>query len=249
MAVSTETFYLVGPREGQTVRLNGKVFVDGRWTFRGSSGDVGTLQRILGRFFSALPKGDAEAQNPHLFQPGGVYFDGTDDLSGDGHVPPEREGPSSEAPAVFDVVVGAPDDLPASPDADGSGLERPEDLGTTASGGPGPNDFDFLDDPRAPTEVTPPFSLQEEPAPVPTPIPEVVAEPASPAVRVEQGTLVSLPEAIGLLDPNNDDHWTATNIPALDHLALLTGAKVSRLEVNQAAPGYNRAAARRLKAG
>lgn len=57
----------------------------------------------------------------------------------------------------------------------------------------------------------------------------------------------SLAEAIGLLDPEVDTHWTSNNLPNLEHLGELTGKKVARDEVNAVAEGYTRAKARAAK--
>lgn len=58
---------------------------------------------------------------------------------------------------------------------------------------------------------------------------------------------LSLAEAIGLLDPVVDAHWTSNNLPSLEHLGELTGKKVARDEVNAVAEGYTRAKARAAK--
>lgn len=65
----------------------------------------------------------------------------------------------------------------------------------------------------------------------------------------EQPTQVklSLAEAIGALDPENDEHWTSNNLPSLDFLATLTGKKPSRDDVETLADGYTRAKARSAK--
>lgn len=68
------------------------------------------------------------------------------------------------------------------------------------------------------------------------------AAPAAPAA----GKL-TLGEAIGALDPENDRHWTSNNLPALDVLEELTGKKVARNEVDAVAEGYTRAKARAAK--
>lgn len=59
----------------------------------------------------------------------------------------------------------------------------------------------------------------------------------------------SLAEAIGMLDPEVDSHWTSNNLPGLDDLERLTGKKVTRQEVDAIASGYTRAKARQAKAG
>lgn len=67
--------------------------------------------------------------------------------------------------------------------------------------------------------------------------------------KPEQQTQVklSLAEAIGALDPENDEHWTSNNLPSLDFLATLTGKKPSRDDVETLADGYTRAKARSAK--
>lgn len=65
-----------------------------------------------------------------------------------------------------------------------------------------------------------------------------------PAVVVDPKP--SLAEAIGLLDPENDAHWTSNNLPAIDFLEGVTGSKVTRAEVEAVAEGFTRAKARAL---
>lgn len=57
----------------------------------------------------------------------------------------------------------------------------------------------------------------------------------------------TLSEAIGMLDPDVDSHWTSNNLPGLDDLERLTGKKVSCQEVEAIAAGYTRAKARAAK--
>jgi len=57
----------------------------------------------------------------------------------------------------------------------------------------------------------------------------------------------TLGEAIGQLDPEDNDHWTSNNLPSLDHLSALTGSKVARGDVEAVAEGYTRAKARAAK--
>lgn len=59
----------------------------------------------------------------------------------------------------------------------------------------------------------------------------------------------TLGEAIGLLDPESDAHWTSNNLPSLDVLSDLTGTKVARADVDGVADGYTRAKARQLRSG
>ncbi len=57
----------------------------------------------------------------------------------------------------------------------------------------------------------------------------------------------SIAEAIGVLDPENELHWTSNNLPSLDYLENLLGKKVARGEVDAVAAGYTRAKARAAK--
>lgn len=115
------------------------------------------------------------------------------------------------------------------------------------------------------------------PAPVAAPIPEPTTEPVVPQGGVVEAgkpalvgetpreTVVEKPleedkplegdarkltlaEAIGLLDPEVDDHWTSNNLPALDVLSdLMGGMKVGRADVEDVASGYTRSAARKAR--
>lgn len=64
----------------------------------------------------------------------------------------------------------------------------------------------------------------------------------------EAAAKLSLAEAIGQLDPENDAHWTSNNLPSLDYLATLTGKKIARGDVDAVADGYTRAKARAARA-
>lgn len=57
----------------------------------------------------------------------------------------------------------------------------------------------------------------------------------------------TLAEAIGLLDPEVDAHWTSNNLPSLDILSEQVGKKVGRADVDAVAEGYTRAKARAAK--
>lgn len=54
----------------------------------------------------------------------------------------------------------------------------------------------------------------------------------------------SLATAIRALDPNNDDHWTRDGQPAVRAVEANRGAETTRAEIDAAAPGFNREAAR-----
>jgi hypothetical protein len=55
---------------------------------------------------------------------------------------------------------------------------------------------------------------------------------------------LSLAEAIGHLNGNDDAHWTSNNRPSLEYLATLLGKTPTRAEVNAIAEGYTRAKAK-----
>ena len=86
---------------------------------------------------------------------------------------------------------------------------------------------------------------------------ETVIKPADPQVagsttnepkKDEGAEKPTLAEAIGMLDPDVDSHWTSNNLPGLDDLERLTGKKVSRADVEAIAAGYTRAKAKAAKA-
>ena len=60
------------------------------------------------------------------------------------------------------------------------------------------------------------------------------AEVASEAVK----------EAVASLDHEDDSHWTGAGLPSTDAVTDLAGEKVSRAQIEAAAPGYTRAAAK-----
>lgn len=57
-------------------------------------------------------------------------------------------------------------------------------------------------------------------------------------------TTVNIQAALQKLDPNNDNHWTGDGQPRLDTVKMLVGnQKLTREEINTAAPTFSRAAA------
>jgi hypothetical protein len=54
-------------------------------------------------------------------------------------------------------------------------------------------------------------------------------------------------EALGLLDPAKDEHWTSQGLPRLDVLVGLMGFSLERRELNELVPGFSRASAKKAK--
>jgi len=53
--------------------------------------------------------------------------------------------------------------------------------------------------------------------------------------------LEQIADAIHALDPRNDDHWTQSGLPRVDAIEeLLDDPSITRGEINEAAPGYER---------
>lgn len=57
----------------------------------------------------------------------------------------------------------------------------------------------------------------------------------------------TLAEAIGMLDADDDDHWTSANLPSIEFLTETTGHRHSRAEVDAVAEGFTRAKAKALQ--
>lgn len=70
---------------------------------------------------------------------------------------------------------------------------------------------------------------------------------ASAAEALADALGLSLGEAIGSLDSEDDAHWTSNNLPSVDTLSAMVGKKVSRGDVEAIADGYTRAKARAAK--
>lgn len=54
---------------------------------------------------------------------------------------------------------------------------------------------------------------------------------------------VDLKAAIELLDPANDSHWTSAGLPSVEAVSEIAGDKVTRAQIEEAAPGFQRPAA------
>lgn len=52
----------------------------------------------------------------------------------------------------------------------------------------------------------------------------------------------TIAEALSLLDPAVDTDWTGQGLPSVDAVAALLGVKVTRKEIEEAAPGFKRQA-------
>lgn len=55
----------------------------------------------------------------------------------------------------------------------------------------------------------------------------------------------NLQEAIKSLDPENNDNWTGTGLPSVDAVSHAVGGTVTRKQIGEAVPGYDREAARK----
>jgi len=53
---------------------------------------------------------------------------------------------------------------------------------------------------------------------------------------------VDILTAVGMLDHDNDDHWTAAGLPVVEFVAQLTGHPVTRAAITAAAPDVRRTA-------
>lgn len=67
-----------------------------------------------------------------------------------------------------------------------------------------------------------------------------VQQPESQQPGSQNQPQFSLKDVLLALDPNSDDDWTADKLVKLAVLKELTGRDVSRAEVNEAWPGFNR---------
>ncbi|UQM93939.1 hypothetical protein vBSmQDWS359_22 [Stenotrophomonas phage vB_Sm_QDWS359] len=162
---TSQKFVLVGPHAGKSMAVNGHEFVDGEFTFQGSSAQIAVLANVLS-FYGAVPAEKAELEQLRA-----------------------EKSQGEQTPAPAGDKGGEQTQAPAAP------------VGSDT------NDKD-VKDPVLPT----------------------------------------LAEAIGMLDPENDAHWTSNNLPGLDDLSKLTGKAVSRADVEAIAAGYTRAKARQAKA-
>ena len=69
------------------------------------------------------------------------------------------------------------------------------------------------------------------------------ATPVDTAASTEQPS-ETVKEAIGSLNHEDDSHWTGAGLPDVSAVGDLAGEKVTRGQIEAAAPGYNRAAAK-----
>lgn len=76
----------------------------------------------------------------------------------------------------------------------------------------------------------------------PLDVPEVAEEPVVTDNGGETEKPETITEALSLLDPATDTDWTGQGLPSVDAVAALLGVKVTRKEIEEAAPGFKRPA-------
>jgi hypothetical protein len=74
--------------------------------------------------------------------------------------------------------------------------------------------------------------------------PEYIEKKEQPAVEGESPKLV---DVLNTLDPENDEHWTQNGLASLDVVSEAVGEHVSRKDIEDAAPDFNRDVAREKK--
>lgn len=60
----------------------------------------------------------------------------------------------------------------------------------------------------------------------------------------QSAKLETVADALKLLDASNDEHWTSRGIPSVDAVSASLGRAVTRAEIEEAIPGFNRTAAK-----
>lgn len=77
---------------------------------------------------------------------------------------------------------------------------------------------------------------------VPAPPPAPLVAPHPP--EFNGAARDSLTGALCALDPANDEHWTSQGLPRLDAVYAKHGREVTRIDINEAFPGFTRERAR-----
>lgn len=206
-AVRDQLFELVGPHEGKTMNVNGHMFEDGEFTYRGTARQIEGLARVLA-FYGAFPAEQADAMR-----------------SG------KEQAPRDSAVVTREQLDEALSKLPGDQDD--------QDYVVTAMRSHFGDLFTQGDEDMVRSLV--PVKDKDDGAGSQT------ANDRTDAGNNGTGEGRTLGEAIGLLDPENAAHWTSNNLPALDVLSAQVGRQVARAEVEELAPGYTRAAARKAK--
>lgn len=195
-----------------------------------SQEDADKVVPLFERFYGAVPERAARAEHPALFEEKGPYH-GDHPVLGPRDVRREGLEPAQGAP-VLGVGDAAPAPGPEREQADaGGGHERaPEDGGEPPPGDERVLTIGDLEDDGSVSVTGPGFD-------------EV---PVAQSADLEQVD-ITLAEAVGRLDPEEDAHWTPQGFPNLDALRDESGRRVTRREVDAVASGYNRAQARKAR--
>lgn len=237
---------LTGPYAGRDIVLRGYVFRGGRLTLRADWETVEGIVRYLGRCYQAYVEGSPQHQEAqerdrrhaedYVIRCGIV---GTEpQKSRSGHPDPycrhaqelRRRISQEQVNGEREVLRKAQQGQTGAPRGDlqptgggapesGAHVERRDDVG---GGG----------DSRIPADG-PQRSSAEAPRQGPPEVPSATAQPDQ-----------RLTDAILALDPDNDDHWTREGLPVVAVIASLSSSNPSRSDVEAAAPGYTREAAR-----
>lgn len=120
--MSKHTFIMVGPHAGKTVQFRDYHFVNGRFTFDGSSSEAESLARIL-RQWGAFPEADAKTLTA---PPADVGRDGN--LGPASEASEEQTEPESQTEAAEEQEA-APEPATAAPETSAA-LDLAEAIGT-----------------------------------------------------------------------------------------------------------------------
>jgi len=208
---------LVGPRAGQTVRLNGHQFVNGVCTLQGTPDSLHGALRYLGRSYNAFPRGSTELQEAKRRYEEALYGDRREGTPDAEHRPADehQDHPgASRGPAETGESVSVKPDVGTEAGDAGllSGRDGHQDTGLSVESG---------------TRGGGSASAQE-------------SRPDLSETAIGRALLT--------LDPDDDAHWTAGGRPKLSVIENLSGnAGVTRGDVNEASPGFDREAARKLR--
>ena len=81
--------------------------------------------------------------------------------------------------------------------------------------------------------------------------PQKPVEPTPPAnpdpLADDNDKPETIVEALNMLDPENDEHWTSRKLAQVDEVEKLLGREVTRAEIEEAAPDFDREAAKAAK--
>lgn len=229
-------FIAVGPHAGKTITLGRFEFVDGVYEYEGPTDEEHLVAKTLEDQFSAVREDRAEEAQA-------TY----EDLVAKTALEEPKQTPSAVEEGVKDRLVArrfiverlSPEAVYGKGEAADRVMAMMQKLIEEDALASGMELGDYFKqefgDGRQPEQKQPESQGDGGGLKQPEPQGDGGQQPAKPE---------TVADALKLLDASNDEHWTSRGIPSVDAVSASLGRAVTRAEIEEAIPDFNRTAAK-----